>query len=275
MESAAKCMAKSPMTGLSRRSGPAPSCRCLAISSRHCCRMGVGHTMSVAPQSAVTSASARARQQLPHSKPPASTVAACKITPRTALDRRRGVSIPYEGTGAANCAQSVIRQRRCNLTRKCCEIWATRTCSLGEAQAGCVLPGGTGVTLQPQPRVFGVRHSAAHAVHTLPPLDALRLWLLRTAQKCWIKHATVAQLSLTVEENCLAASCSTAWTAAFSRCPTSRMLMLLAAAGRQQKGSICGATHLVYAGEAVGRHQRQQLDRLAQALQHMNVLRVT
>ena len=49
-----------------------PSCRCFAASSRHCSRMGVGHTMSVAPQSAVTSAKPRARAQLLHSKLPAS-----------------------------------------------------------------------------------------------------------------------------------------------------------------------------------------------------------
>lgn len=48
----------------------------------------------------------------------------------------------------------------------------------GQAQAGRVLPGGAAVALQPQARVVGVRHPAAHAVHALAALDARRLRLL-------------------------------------------------------------------------------------------------
>jgi hypothetical protein len=49
-----------------------PGFACFAISSNHCCLMGSGHTMSVAPQSQETSCEASLAQHLPHVKGSAS-----------------------------------------------------------------------------------------------------------------------------------------------------------------------------------------------------------
>ena len=48
-----------------------PSRMCLWISSRHCSNMGVGHTISVAPQGVATAADALSRVHRPHTYGPA------------------------------------------------------------------------------------------------------------------------------------------------------------------------------------------------------------
>ena len=157
---------------------------CRWISSCHCRRMLAGHTMSVAPQSAVTRAPVRAAAHRPHSYSPATQEKIVGFVLLHFISSHRascqGVSeVKHTGKYKHGCrgpSYSKAASTDQHINPACSSFRSggpgfrghTWRAAAREANAGAVQPGAARIALHPQPGVAVRVRGAAHAVH--PPL---------------------------------------------------------------------------------------------------------